>query len=233
MGPPPVSLAFVTFAFLILFLIIFVVLVANFKLWLQAHLSGAQVNMMRLVGMRLHKVNPKVIVHSYIIAVKGGLEISLDQLETHFLAGGNVPRVVQALIAAEKAHYPLSAEQAQAIDLAGRDPVAEVTAGAVDWEYEFDRIDPHAGEPMARNCRDGSRVGASVKVRYSRPVKSGASEEFPLQAAIAARVLAYINDADSLGDLDRMKDKHEAELLAYAQSAMQTLQSLHLEYFRL
>jgi hypothetical protein len=233
MGPPPIMLAFMCFAFLIVFLIIFAVLVANFRLWLQAHLSGAQVNMMRLAGMRLRKVNPKVIVHSYIIAVKGGLQISLDQLETHYLAGGNVPRVVQALIAAEKAHYPLSLEQAWAIDLAGRDPVAEVTAGAVDWEYEFDRIDPYAGEPMARNCRDGSRVGASVKVRYSRPVTSGASEKFLLQTAIAARVLAYINDADSLGDLDSMKDTHESELLAYARNAMAGMQSLQLGYTRL
>src|SRR5688500_5745617 len=73
------------------------------SLWAQAWLSGAYVGLLELVGMRFRKVDPRVIVLSRIRAVKAGIDASTNQLETHYLAGGNVPRVVNALIAADRA----------------------------------------------------------------------------------------------------------------------------------
>jgi uncharacterized protein YqfA (UPF0365 family) len=215
----------------VVFLIVFVVVISNFQLWLRALLAGAQIQFIQLIGMRLRKENPKVIVDSYIIARKGGVDIGLGDLETHYLARGNVPRLVMALVAAKKTHYPLTFEQAAAIDLAGRDPLAEVKEGSVDWEYEFKNMGPNTPTPIEGNCRDGSRVGASVKVRYSRPVKQGASEEFPLHAEIALRLLTHINDAESFWNLENSRDEHESELLAFGHSAMRGLQSLELRYF--
>jgi len=214
----------------LVFLIMFVVAISNFQLWLRAFLAGAQIQFFQLIGMRLRRVNPKVIVDSYIVAQKGGLDIGLGDLETHYLAQGNVPRLVMALVAAKKTHYPLTFQQAAAIDLAGRDPLAQVKEGSVDWEYEFKHIGPNTPTPIEGNCRDGSRVGASVKVRYSRPVKHGPSEEFPLQSEIALRVLSYINDAENPWDLRSSKDRHESELFDFGRSAMNGLKSLQLRY---
>ncbi len=217
----------------LIFLVFLVFIAANFALWLQAYLAGAKIDLIRLVAMRLRRVNPRSIVYSHIMAVKGGVDVGMDNLEAHHLARGNVQRVVMALIAAKKAHYPLTFAQAAAIDLAGRDPLDEVTEGDVDWEYEFDQMGPHTSKPIEGNCRDGSRVGASVKVRYSRAVKQGPSEEFPLQAEIATRALAYINDAESFSDLERARERHESQLLDFGKAAMRgRLKSLELRYFR-
>ena len=224
-------LAITTLMTFVVFLIVLVVAISNFQLWLRALLAGAQIQFFQLIGMRLRKVNPKVIVDSYIIARKGGLDIGLGDLETHYLARGNVTRLVMALVAAKKTHYPLTFEQAAAIDLAGRDPLAQVKEGSVDWEYEFKNMGPNTPTPIEGNCRDGSRVGASVKVRYTKPVKHGPSEEFPIQAEIALRVLTYINDAESVWNLQNSKDKHESGLLDFGHSAMRGLKSLELRYF--
>ncbi|OYX17835.1 MAG: hypothetical protein B7Z16_09635, partial [Algoriphagus sp. 32-45-6] len=77
--------------------------------------------LLELVGMRIRKVPPSVIVNSLITATKAGLELTTNDLETHFLAGGNVPNVIRALISADKANINLTFKQATAIDLAGRD----------------------------------------------------------------------------------------------------------------
>ena len=95
-------------------------------LWLQALVSGAKVGLINIIFMRFRKVPPKLIVESKIMAVKTGIEIPTDDLESHFLAGGNVSRVVQALIAADKANIELSFNKAVAIDLAGRDVLEAV-----------------------------------------------------------------------------------------------------------
>jgi uncharacterized protein YqfA (UPF0365 family) len=127
-----------------------------FNVWLRAGLAGAKISMMRLTGMVLRKLDLKVVADSRIMAVKGGVDIGLDHLEAHYLAGGNVQRVVMALIAAKKAHHPLTFKQAAAIDPAGQNPIVKVTEGAVDWEYEFDQMGPHTPMPIEGHCRDGS-----------------------------------------------------------------------------
>jgi len=99
---------------------------SSISLWIQALVSGARVGLLNIVFMRFRKVPPKMIVEAKIMAVKAGLEVSTDNLESHFLAGGNVLRVVQSLIAADKANIELDFNRAAAIDLAGRNVLEAV-----------------------------------------------------------------------------------------------------------
>ncbi|HNP78239.1 MAG: flotillin-like protein FloA [Cyclobacteriaceae bacterium] len=90
-------------------------------LWITAVFAGVKVTIGELIGMRIRKVPPSIIVNSLITATKAGLNVTTRELETHYLAGGNVPNVIRALISAEKANISLSFKQATAINLAGRD----------------------------------------------------------------------------------------------------------------
>jgi uncharacterized protein YqfA (UPF0365 family) len=110
----------------IIALALFYFIFSYIALWIQALVSGAKVGLINIIFMRFRKVPPKLIVESKIMAVKAGMEIPPDSLESHYLAGGNVSRVVQALIAADKANIDLSFNRAAAIDLAGRDVLEAV-----------------------------------------------------------------------------------------------------------
>lgn len=160
-------------------LILAAVVLSFFKLWLRARLSGAKVGFSNLVGMSLRKVNPSVIVESRIMAVKAGLAISNNELETHYLAGGNVVRVVQALIAANKANIQLSFQQATAIDLAGRDVLDAVQTSV--RPKVIDCPDPTKGAPtVAAVAMDGIQLKAKARVTVRTNIKTlvgGATEE--------------------------------------------------------
>lgn len=95
-------------------------------LWISALASGVRIGIITLVAMRLRRVIPARIVNPLIKARKAGLELDTNQLESHYLAGGNVDRVVDALVAAQRAEIPLGFERAAAIDLAGRDVLQAV-----------------------------------------------------------------------------------------------------------
>lgn len=103
---------------MILFIFLYFVPV---NLWITAIFSNVKVGLLELVGMRIRKVPPSIIVNSLITSTKAGLNLTTNDLETHYLAGGNVPNVIRALISADKANINLSFKQATAIDLAGRD----------------------------------------------------------------------------------------------------------------
>lgn len=119
------SPAFLIAGIVILFLVFLYFFPIN--LWITALFSGVRVNLFDLVFMRIRKVPPSLIVNSLITSTKAGLQISSSELETHYLAGGNVPGVIKALISADKANIPLTFKQATAIDLAGRDVFEAVT----------------------------------------------------------------------------------------------------------
>ncbi len=91
------------------------------SLWITARFSGVRVSLLQLVLMRIRKVPPRIVVDSMITATKAGLDVTTNDLETHYLAGGNVPSVIKALISADKANINLQFKQATAIDLAGRE----------------------------------------------------------------------------------------------------------------
>lgn len=125
-----ISLILIIFAAIVgLFVFLYFVPV---NLWITAQFSNVRVGLLELVFMRIRKVPPSVIVNSLITATKAGLTIQeqpdgpkrplkTQELETHYLAGGNVPQVIKALISADKANINLTFKQATAIDLAGRD----------------------------------------------------------------------------------------------------------------
>ncbi|MGM0844195.1 MAG: flotillin-like protein FloA [Bacillota bacterium] len=95
-------------------------------LWISAIAAGVRISIFTLVGMRLRRVIPSRIINPLIKAHKAGLAVTINQLESHYLAGGNVDRVVNALIAAHRANIELTFERAAAIDLAGRDVLEAV-----------------------------------------------------------------------------------------------------------
>jgi uncharacterized protein YqfA (UPF0365 family) len=166
-------------------LIFVVVLFSFFRLWIRATLSKASVSMWSLVGMTLRKVNPIVIVDSRIMSVKAGLAVSTDDLETHYLAGGNVLRVVQAIIVANKANIPLNFQRATAIDLAGRDVLDAVQTSV--RPKVIDCPDPNKGPAtVSAVAMDGIQLRAKARVTVRTNIErlvGGATEE-----TIVARV---------------------------------------------
>jgi uncharacterized protein YqfA (UPF0365 family) len=121
----------VTVSMIIGIVLIFLVLAVFFTfvpiaLWISALAAGVRVSIFTLIGMRLRRVIPSRIVNPLIKAHKAGIDVTINQLESHYLAGGNVDRVVNALIAAHRANIELTFERAAAIDLAGRDVLEAV-----------------------------------------------------------------------------------------------------------
>lgn len=114
-------------------LILLVFMIQYFNLWLQAMMSGAPIAFPELIGMRFRKVDARLVVITRIRAMKAGLDLSTTQLETHYLAGGNISSVVDALILAQHHDIDLPWDVAGAIDLAGYDVRAAVQA-AIDHE---------------------------------------------------------------------------------------------------
>ena len=111
--------------YIIIFIILLAVISVFFRfvpvgLWVTAYFSGVKVGLFNLVGMRLRRVNPGDIIRPQIKATKAGLDLDINELEAHHLAGGNINDVIDALIASERANIDLPFEQAAAIDLAGR-----------------------------------------------------------------------------------------------------------------
>src|SRR5277367_5687029 len=103
--------------------LVFLSMIARYiSLWFQAFVSGAPISLFNIVGMSLRKIPPRAMVNARITLYKAGLrQITVADLETHYLAGGNILHIVRAMIAADKANIPLDWRQATAIDLAGRD----------------------------------------------------------------------------------------------------------------
>jgi uncharacterized protein YqfA (UPF0365 family) len=105
--------------FTVIALGLFYLFVSVFSLWFQASASNATVSISQLVGMRLRKVNSKMIVEAYILSVKAGFPIEINSLEAHYLSGGNVLKVVQAFITAKKENKDITFEKIAAMDLNG------------------------------------------------------------------------------------------------------------------
>ena len=148
---------------LIICLIVIMVMGKFFNLWLQARVSGAPVSFMALIGMWFRKVNTRTIVLSRIQAVKAGLNVSTNALETHYLARGNVPRVINALIAADRAKIDLPWDTACAIDLAGRD-ILEAVQTSVKPKV-IDCPNPTMGRStIDAVAKDGIQLKAKARV---------------------------------------------------------------------
>ncbi len=169
---------------------------SSFWLWWQAILSKAPVSLLQIIFMRFRKVKPRIIVTTRITARKAGLDISGDELEAHYLAGGNIIRVVQALISASKANIMLDYDRACAIDLAGRD-VQEAVGTSVNPKV----IDVPSGQ-MTRNTIDGIagdgiqlRVKARVTVRTNLDRLVGGATEETIVARVGEGIVTTIGSA--------------------------------------
>jgi len=150
----------------------FILYFVPLPLWIAAWASGAYVGLFTLIGMRLRRVPPSTVVTARISAVKAGLDIPLNDLEAHYLAGGNVVRLVNAMISADKANIPLPFKRAAAIDLAGRDVLEAVKMSVIPKVIETPKI--------AAVAKDGIQLMAvsrvTVRTNIDRLV-GGAGEE--------------------------------------------------------
>lgn len=156
---------------IIIFLMVFFTFVPV-GLWITALFTGVRVKISTLIGMRLRRVVPSRIVNPMIKATKAGLTISIDDLEAHYLAGGNVNAVIDALIAAHRANIELEFERAAAIDLAGRNVLEAVQVSVNPKVIETPRI--------AAVAKNGIEVIVKAKVTVRANIDrlvGGAGEE--------------------------------------------------------
>lgn len=160
-------------------------------LWFQAVLSGVYVSLIHLLLMRWRGVNPRTIVYALITGTKAGLKLYANELEAHYLAKGNVPNVVMALISANKANIPLDFKMAAAIDLAGRDVLE-----AVQMSVNPKVIDT---PPVTAVAKDGIQLIAKARVTVRANIKQlvgGAGEETIL-ARVGEGIVSSIGSAES------------------------------------
>ncbi len=192
---------FVNILFILLAILVVILLGLFFyflKVWVRAWMSGAYISLLNLLGMKLRNVPPTLIVDARIRAVKAGLPLDTDQLEAHFLAGGDVINVVQALIAADKANIELSFQRAAAIDLAGRD-VYDAVRTSVNPKV-IDCPDPAKGASMLDAvAKDGIRllVKARVTVRANLARLVGGATEDTIIARVGQGIVSAIGSSPS------------------------------------
>jgi len=179
---------------LVFFAIVVIAVFVRFipiALWIRAMASGVHVSFLTLFGMRFRKVSPAAIVDPLITARKAGLALSIDELEIHFLSGGNVQRVVNALISADKAQIPLTFKQATAIDLAGRDVFEAVQVSVNPKVITTPKV--------AAMAKDGIQLLAVARVTVRANVNrlvGGAGEETIL-ARVGEGIVSTIGSAAS------------------------------------
>ncbi len=193
------SLLFVVFG-AIIFLFVFLYFVPV-NLWITAVVSNVKVGLFELVFMRIRKVPPSVIVNSLITAIKAGLNVTSNELETHYLAGGNVPTVIKALISADKANIALEFNQAAAIDLAGRDVFEAVQISVNPKVITTPRV--------AAVASDGIQLiaVARVTVRANLAQLVGGAGEDTILARVGEGIVTSIGSAATHKDVLENPDK--------------------------
>jgi len=191
----------VAFIALVVLLIVFAVFMSYFRWWIQSFLTGAGVTIWDLLGMTFRKVNAAVIVKTKIMAITAGIDrtdISTKALEAHFLAGGNVPLVIRALVAANKAKtIQLTFREATAIDLAGRNVLEAVQTSVYPKVIDC----PAKGGPrpsLDAVAKDGIqlKVTARVTVRANLQQLIGGAGEETIVARVGEGIVSAIGSAE-------------------------------------
>jgi len=192
LGQLPIAI----FAVVILFFLFIFFYFVPVGLWIAARAAGVRMRSVSdLVGMRLRRVNPNVIVNGQVSATKAGLTVITPELEAHYLAGGNVLRVVNALIAADKAKIDLNFQRAAAIDLAGRDVLDAVQVSVNPRVITTTRISAVA--------LDGVELIATVRITVRANINrlvGGAGEETIL-ARVGEGIISAIGASDTYEDV--------------------------------
>ena len=175
---------------LIFFLILFSAIIP-IPLWIAAIFSDVKISLFSLVGMRLRRVPPKVIVIALIQSKKAGIELSSDEVEAHYLAGGDVFRVVNSIIAADKANVTLTWKSATAIDLAGRDVLEAVKMSVIPKVIETPLVTAVA--------KDGIQVKAIARITVRANIERlvGGSGEETILARVGEGIVTTIGSAST------------------------------------
>jgi uncharacterized protein YqfA (UPF0365 family) len=196
-------LLFLGVAGLVLIFVIFGIFASYFRLWIQSFLTGAGITIWNLLGMTFRKVSPKVIVNSKIMAVQAGLTesggITSKALEAHYLAGGNVPLVIRAMIAAKKAKtIQLEFREATAIDLAGRNVLESVQTSVYPKVIDCP-AKGSAKESLDAVAKDGIqlKVKARVTVRANLQQLIGGATEETIIARVGEGIVSAIGSAET------------------------------------
>ena len=167
-----IALTLIVVIALVLLLAIVFLRYVPLGLWIRATSSGVKIKISTLIGMRLRRISPHRLVDALIMVRKAGLDISVDQLEKHFLAGGNIERVAKAMISAQQANIDMTFEEACAVDLAGRDVLQAVQMSVTPKVIET--------PPIAAVAKDGIELRAKARVTVRTDVTrlvGGAGEE--------------------------------------------------------
>ena len=160
-------------------------------LWISALSSGVHVSIGSLIGMKIRRIQPKRLVYPLIKAVKAGLDLNVSKLETHFLAGGTVDRVINALIAAQRANIEMAFEKACAIDLAGRDVFEAVQMSVTPKVIETPVV--------AAIAKDGIELRAKARVTVRTNIErlvGGAGEETVI-ARVGEGIVTTVGSAET------------------------------------
>ena len=228
-GFSPILIA-VLVVVVIVFLVIFGLLFQFIGLYVRALSSGARVSLLELLGMRLRKVNALIIVTSRIQALRAGLQVTQAEMESHLLAGGNVERVIKAMIAANKANIDLSWRTATAIDLAGRD-ILDAVQTSVNPKV-IDVPNPTLGRATIDGvAKDGIQLKVKARVTVRTSIKSlvgGATEE-TIIARVGEGIVNAIGSAEDYKHVLENPDRISKAVLAKGLDANTAFEILSID----
>jgi uncharacterized protein YqfA (UPF0365 family) len=232
MNDQPVALVFAAAVLLGIVALTMLMLVVSYgQLWFQAYWSKARVTFFELLGMSLRKVNARTIVQAKIMATQAGLgDITASKLEAHYLAGGDVPRVIRALIAAQRADLDLDFDRACAIDLAGRD-VLDAVQTSVNPKV-IDCPDAASGKStLSAVAKNGVelKIRARVTVRTNLQQLIGGATEETIIARVGEGIITSIGSAESHFDVMEHPDKISKAVLARGLDAQTAFQIVSID----
>jgi uncharacterized protein YqfA (UPF0365 family) len=199
----------VVIIFLAIFFLIMFLYFVPIGLFITAYFSGVRMKIFKdLVGMRLRKVPPFIIVRCMITATKAGIKVDQGKLEAHYLAGGNVNKVINALISADKANLGLTFERATAIDLAGRDVLEAVKMSVIPKVIETPLV--------AGVAKDGIQLKAIARITVRANIDRlvGGAGEATILARVGEGIVSTIGASDSHKHVLENPDRISKSVLA-------------------
>lgn len=209
-----VLFAVIGFTLLLMFIGLLILAVYG-KLWFQGFMSSADVTLLHLVGMGFRRVDPRVIVRAKVMAKQAGLDInrrtgiSTERLEAHYLAGGHVMGVIQAIIAAHRAGIDLDFDRAAAIDLAGRDVLDAVRTSVYPKVIDCPDKNRSGKSTLSAIARDGVelRIRARVTVRTNLEQLIGGATEETVIARVGESIISSIGSSQTHSDVLENPDR--------------------------
>ncbi len=207
--------------------ILFIYFLRYFPIWIQATSSGAHISFFSLIGMGFRKVNAAVIVRACVMAKNAGLPLGSADFEGHYLQGGDVERVINALIEANKANIPLDFKKACAIDLAGRDVLDAVNTSVLPKVIDC----PSGGGTISAVAKDGIeiKVRARVTVRTNIERLVGGATEETIIARVGEGIVTSVGSSDSYKVVLENPDHISKTVLAKGLDAQTSFEILSID----